>query len=158
MTVCTFLNIMYYIDKQHKSVSLPFQYLLCLETAPGTQACWGEICVIQSVASILKKAPISNLPPVFEALCWGGNLFLGGWMLWWGRPKMQIRILQSQYLQKFNERPENGSILSPPSHHSHGQRAALQPWQQKACLEGRWSHRCRVTDGELTQCLKVYTY
>lgn len=66
------------------------------------------------------------MPPVFEAL-WGGNLSLGGGMLGWGRPKLQTGVFRPQCLQKFDERPENGSILSPPSHHSHGQWAALQP-------------------------------
>lgn len=91
---CTYLNIMYYIDIFHKSVCLPFQYLLCRETPPHTQSCWGDICIIQSVASILKEALMSNLPPVFETLCWGGHLFLGGWMQGRGQPNMQIRVLQ----------------------------------------------------------------
>lgn len=65
-------------------------------------------------------------------------------MLGWGRPKLQIGVLHPQYLQKFDERLENASILSPPSHHSHGERAALEPRQNEACLERRY----RIADVE----------
>lgn len=71
---------------------------------------------------------------MFETLCWGGNLSLCGQIRGWGQLKLQIGVLHPQYLQKFDERPENRSIMSPPSHNSHGQWAALEPPQNKTCL------------------------
>lgn len=82
------------------------------------------------------EAPINHFPPIFETLCRGADLSLCGWMLGWGGPKVQIGVLHPQCLQEFDKRPENRSVLSLPSHDSHGQRAALQPRQDNTCLEG----------------------
>lgn len=76
----------------------------------------------------------ANLPSLFETLRSRPVFFLGGWLLWASRAKLQVGVLQLQGPQEFDEWPIDCPILSHPSHDNDGQRAALQPRQNHTCL------------------------